>query len=68
MYEHVDDVDLYAGGLMEDLIPGTLVGPTFQCIIAEQFRRWKNGDRFFYEFGGFPGSFRLGETHQLKAH
>lgn len=60
VYAHVDDVDLYVGGYMEDLLPGTLVGPVFQCIIAEQFRRWRVGDKYFYEFGGYPGSFRLG--------
>ncbi|XP_054281267.1 peroxidase-like [Macrosteles quadrilineatus] len=65
-YEHVDDVDLYVGGVMEDLVPNALVGPVFQCIVAEQFRRWRNGDRFFYEFGGQPGSFRLDQLDEIR--
>lgn len=49
------DVDLFAGGVSErggaDSPSSSqlgVVGPTFACIIAEQFSRLKRGDRFFY--------------------
>lgn len=34
---------------MEKLVNGTLVGPTFLCILRHQFHRIRIGDRFFYE-------------------
>lgn len=51
---NVDKVDLWVGGLAEDKVPGALVGPLFHDIIADQFTRLRDGDRFFYKrmFGG----------------
>ncbi|KAG1693768.1 Peripheral-type benzodiazepine receptor-associated protein 1 [Nymphon striatum] len=46
--EHVDDIDLFVGGLLEPHIGGAEVGG---CIIGEQFRMLVKGDRFFYANG-----------------
>ncbi|KAK3893064.1 hypothetical protein Pcinc_003110 [Petrolisthes cinctipes] len=51
-YKHVFDIDLYAGGLAETPLPGGVVGPTFACIIAQQFQTAKVADRFWYEGPG----------------
>lgn len=49
VYRHVDDIDLYVGAMTETHIPSSFLGPTFTCLIGEQFKRLKTGDRFWYE-------------------
>ncbi len=44
----VNTIDAFEGGLAEDHVPGSDVGPLFQAIIANQFTRLRDGDRFFY--------------------
>jgi len=48
-YAHVDDIDLFTGGLVETPLHGGLVGPTFGCILGIQFRNLRMCDRFWYE-------------------
>ena len=45
----MDNVDLWIAGLLEDLVPGARVGPTFQFLLLEQFSRTRHGDRFWFE-------------------
>ncbi|XP_063223065.1 uncharacterized protein LOC134531301 [Bacillus rossius redtenbacheri] len=49
LYAHVDDVDLFPGGLAETPLPGGVVGPTFACVIGHQFRLLRRCDRYWYE-------------------
>ncbi|HEX3358530.1 MAG TPA: peroxidase family protein, partial [Tepidisphaeraceae bacterium] len=44
----VNTIDAFEGGLAEDHVAGSDVGPLFQAIMVDQFARLRNGDRFFY--------------------
>ena len=45
VYGHPDNVDLFVAGLVEDPWYDSLLGPTFTCLIAHQFRALRAGDR-----------------------
>ena len=49
LYGTVDDIDLWVGGLAEVHVRGSSVGETFQTIIVEQFKRLRDGDRFWFQ-------------------
>jgi Animal haem peroxidase len=49
LYGSVNDIDLWVGGLAEDHVAGASVGSTFRRIIADQFERLRDGDRYWYE-------------------
>jgi len=49
-----DNVDLFVGGMTEDPVDEAKIGPTFMCIIADQFRRLRDGDRWNMLFSQLP--------------
>ncbi len=68
LYSSVRDVDLFLGGVIERPESNSnsgptksLLGPTFRCLVGDQFKRLKWGDRFWFEEGGQPNSFSQGE-------
>ncbi|XP_076240538.1 uncharacterized protein LOC143183047 [Calliopsis andreniformis] len=66
LYASVHDVDLYTGALAELPKTGGIVGPTFTCLIADQFVRLQKGDRFWYEIPGKPHSFTADQLQELR--
>ena len=59
----MDLVDLFAAGIAESHEIGKAVGRTFGCIIADQFERMRDGDRFYYEN---PGVFTPAQLASIK--
>jgi peroxidase len=62
---------LYAGGLSEAIVANQTfaVGPTFGCILMEQFAAFKKSDRFYYENGPattYKSSFTLNQLNQIR--
>lgn len=42
----LDDVDLYVGAMVEDPVAEGLVGTTLACLVGNQFKRLRDGDRY----------------------
>lgn len=66
LYAHVDDIDLFIAGNYEKKLKDAMVGPVFACIIGEQFRRLKSGDRYWYENGNQAGAFTPSQLSEIK--
>ncbi|XP_042210054.1 chorion peroxidase-like [Homarus americanus] len=66
VYRKVEDIDLFVGALAEKHVSGGAVGPTFACILADQFVRAKIGDRYWFEYGDSPGAFTVGQLRELQ--
>lgn len=47
---------------------GGIVGITFSEIIADQFSRFKTGDRYYYEYNSSinPGAFTIDQLHEIR--
>jgi len=48
LYKNVNNLDLWVGGLAEDHVRGSELGPTFEKIFINQMIRLRDGDRFWY--------------------
>lgn len=66
LYLSVDDVDLYTGAMSEKPAQGSIVGPTATCIIGDQFRRLRLGDRFWYERETGPQAFTQTQLNEIR--
>lgn len=63
VYGSVKNIDLYIGGILEKYSDDALVGETFLHIIVDQFKRLRDGDRFWYEK---EGVFTKDQLSQIK--
>jgi len=63
LYKNFKAVDLLVGGMAEKGIPNAMLGPTFACIVADQFARSKRSDRYTYDVADEPHSFIKGSKN-----
>ncbi|KAM5135419.1 LOW QUALITY PROTEIN: peroxidasin homolog [Mantella aurantiaca] len=57
------NVDLFPALIVEDLVPGSRVGPSLMCLLVTQFKRLRDGDRFWYSN---PGVFTPAQLTEIK--
>jgi hypothetical protein len=67
VYDTVDDIDIWVGGLAEEHVPGGLLGETFFSILKDQFERLRDGDRFWYQHDLSPAWVGVIEGRTLGA-
>lgn len=63
VYNHPDDIDIFAGGISEKHVTNLEIGATFNCLIGQQFKATRDGDRFYYEN---PGVFTAQQLIAIK--
>ncbi|XP_050098780.1 uncharacterized protein LOC126579333 [Anopheles aquasalis] len=66
IYPTVDDMELFVGAAFETPLPGAVFGPTFSCIMTQQFLRARTGDRYFFETGAQEGSFTAAQLAEIR--
>lgn len=49
LYGSVDNIDVWVGALAEDHVAGGSTGALTRRILADQFQRLRDGDRFWYQ-------------------
>ncbi|KFO89319.1 Myeloperoxidase, partial [Buceros rhinoceros silvestris] len=52
LYGTPKNIDIWIGALAEPFVDGGRVGPLMACIIGNQFRKIRDGDRFWWENKG----------------
>lgn len=58
IYKNIHNIDLLTGLMAELPTYGLGGGPVFACLWAEQFKRLKDGDRFFFAHTNTPCAIR----------
>ncbi|XP_060069965.1 peroxidasin-like [Ylistrum balloti] len=65
MFQNVNDIGLFTGGISETSMEGAHIGPLFGEILAFQFQLLKLGDRYFYE-RSLPEGFSQAQLESIK--
>ncbi|XP_060622999.2 myeloperoxidase-like [Anolis sagrei] len=52
LYGTPENIDIWVGSMAEPFVPYGRVGPLLACLIGNQFRKVRDGDRFWWEKDG----------------
>ncbi|CAG5107265.1 Oidioi.mRNA.OKI2018_I69.chr1.g3234.t1.cds [Oikopleura dioica] len=63
LYSNVEYIELFPALVLEKTIPGTRTGPTLQCLLVDQFKKLRSGDRFWYQR---PGEFSPQQLREIE--
>ncbi|XP_053864317.1 myeloperoxidase [Malaclemys terrapin pileata] len=66
LYGTPDNIDIWIGALAEPFVPNGRVGPTMACIIGSQFRKLRDGDRFWWENTGIFTAQQRGALRRIS--
>ncbi|EDW13693.1 peroxidase [Drosophila mojavensis] len=66
LYASPADVELSVGGTLEFHVPGSLFGPTLQCVVGKQFQNTRRGDRFFFERENHLSGFSRSQLAEIR--
>ncbi|XP_051891641.1 eosinophil peroxidase-like isoform X2 [Pristis pectinata] len=62
LYGTVENIDVWIGAISEPFVKGGKIGPLLACLIGQQFKNLRDGDRFWWEN---PGVFTHGQRQAL---
>ena len=65
-YQHLENVDFWLGGISEERLRRSVLGPTFACIFGLTFQNLRDGDRFWYERPGVFTSLQRREINKAS--
>lgn len=63
LYGTPENIDIWVGGVAEPLVRNGRIGKLLTCLIGNQMRRARDGDRFYYEN---PGVFTTAQRNALE--
>ncbi|XP_078511438.1 myeloperoxidase-like [Lissotriton helveticus] len=52
VYKTPENIDIWLGGVAEPFVKNGRVGPLLACILGRQFKKIRNGDRFWWQNPG----------------
>ncbi|XP_061482043.1 thyroid peroxidase [Rhineura floridana] len=65
LYGNPNNIDVWLGGIVENMLPDARTGPLFACIIGKQMKALRDGDRFWWENSH---AFTEDQRRELRKH